>query len=414
MDISKSDRDILRELARRVAEVAALAVMNERRALWKRHNALDPPRPMVLIFPEGSWRELLAGDEVCRCEDASARRIEWELRRRLYHHEHLHDDTVIEGQWFVDAPIAATGWGLDIRWHDSPDAFGAKGFDPVLKTRADLDRLRYREFAYDADAHDRAVADMNELFGDILDVQRRGVRHISFHLMAEFTKRRGLGEAMMDMAADPQFVHDAMAFFAEGERRRVQFYVDNNLLSLNNDGTYHSSGGNGYTDELPAEGFDPDRVRLRDMWGSAESQEMAQVSPAMHAEFCLRYERPLLEPFGLTGYGCCEDLTGKLDDVLAVANMRRVSICPWADVDACAERLGGGYIFSWKPQPADLVGAFDADRVRERIRRAVEAAARHGCVLEMILKDTHTCEHRRDRFTRWSDIATEEATAGGP
>jgi hypothetical protein len=33
------------------------------------------------------------------------------------------------------------------------------------------------------------------------------------------------------------------------------------LLSLNNDNTYHSSGGVGYMDQLPAPGFDPERVR---------------------------------------------------------------------------------------------------------------------------------------------------------
>ena len=83
------------------------------------------------------------------------------------------------------------------------------------------------------------------------------------------------------------------------------------------------------------------------MWASAEAQEMALVSPAMHREFVLEYEERLLAPFGLNGYGCCEDLTRKLDDVLAIPNIRRISIAPWADVDACAERLGGGCIFSW-------------------------------------------------------------------
>ena len=110
-----------------------------------------------------------------------------------------------------------------------------------------------------------------------------------------------------------------------------------NLLSLNNDSTYHNSGGNGYTDELPTPGFDPDRVRLCDMWGSAEAQEMAQVSPEMHAEFVLQYEKRLLGPFALTGYGCCEDLTRKMDDVFTIPNIRRISIAPSADVAACAE-----------------------------------------------------------------------------
>jgi hypothetical protein len=181
--------------------------------------------------------------------------------------------------------------------------------------------------------------------------------------------------------------------------------VEQNLLDLNNDNTYHSSGGVGFTDELPADGFVGGRVRPRDMWASAEAQEMAQVSPAHHEEFVLQYERRLLEPFGLNGYGCCEDLTSKLDDVLRIPHIRRVSISPWADVNVCAERLRGRCIFSWKPQPAHLVGHFDAQAVESHIERTVQTARKHGCVLEMILKDTHTCEKQPERFDQWCRIA---------
>jgi hypothetical protein len=143
------------------------------------------------------------------------------------------------------------------------------------------------------------------------------------------------------------------------------------------------------------------------MWGSAEAQELAGVSPAMHEAFSLRYERELLAPFGLTGYGCCEDLTGKLDDVLTIPNIRRISISPFADVAACAEHLGDQAIFSWKPNPAHLVGTFDEDRIRSYIRHAVAVTQANGCVLEMVLKDTHTCEHHPERFDRWVAIARE-------
>ena len=77
-------------------------------------------------------------------------------------------------------------------------------------------------------------------------------------------------------------------------------------------------------------------------------------------------------------------------------------------MDLCAEKLKRNAIFSWKPNPAHLVGAFDEDRVRPYIRHTIEAAGSHGCVLEIILKDTHTCEHRPERFDRWVAIAREE------
>ena len=57
--IASEDRTIIRDLAKHVAEIADLPIMAERRELWKKHNSLESVRPMILIFPEGSWGELL-------------------------------------------------------------------------------------------------------------------------------------------------------------------------------------------------------------------------------------------------------------------------------------------------------------------------------------------------------------------
>ena len=73
-----------------------------------------------------------------------------------------------------------------------------------------------------------------------------------------------------------------------------------------------------------------------------------------------------------------------------------------------AERLLGNHIFSWKPQPMHLVGHFDEECIRCYIRHTIDVAQANGCVLEMILKDTHTCEHEPERFDRWLQIARGE------
>jgi hypothetical protein len=64
-DDHSPERKVLRELAKHVAEIAALPIQAERRELWKMHNNLQPVRPMILLFPEGSWEELhpLLGSE---------------------------------------------------------------------------------------------------------------------------------------------------------------------------------------------------------------------------------------------------------------------------------------------------------------------------------------------------------------
>src|SRR5690606_11620500 len=118
------DRLILRELARRVAEIAALPIMDERRSMWRRHNRLERIRPMILVFPEGSWRELLPEAEML-CEGQEARQIEWRLRSRIYHFEHIHDDTVIESTYTVNKRVTNTGWGLEAQHIPSAQATGA-------------------------------------------------------------------------------------------------------------------------------------------------------------------------------------------------------------------------------------------------------------------------------------------------
>ncbi|MHB9033499.1 MAG: hypothetical protein ACYC6L_10665 [Anaerolineae bacterium] len=74
------DRVILRDLAKRVKEIAELPIMAERRQKWVQHNRLAPGKPLILVFPEGSWRELLPDSE-CICADSFARA---HIRARTY------------------------------------------------------------------------------------------------------------------------------------------------------------------------------------------------------------------------------------------------------------------------------------------------------------------------------------------
>jgi len=408
MTFNSHDRIILRNLAAQVREIATRPEMVKRRARWVEHNSLRSKEPMMLVFPEGAWEELLP-DHVLACYDGQARAVEWELRRRIYTFQHFKDDSVCEAEWVVDGRITDTGWGLEPIKVQSSDIRGAVRIQPILNGRDDLRKLRYPDLVYDPVDHNRRLEEMQELFGDLLTIQRKGIALISFHLWSQYIYLRGERDCMTDLIDAPEMIQEAMAFFAEGNKRLLQQMIDLNLLSLNNDNTYQSSGGNGYTDMLPAPGFDPGRIRPCDMWASAESQELASVSPRMHRAFALQYEKELLAPFGLTGYGCCEDLSGKLTDILTLLpNIRRISISPFANVDRSAETLQGKAIFSWKPQPAHLVGHFDAAAIRAYIRHTLEVCQINGCFLEMILKDTHTCEHHPDRFDEWTRIAREE------
>ena len=185
--ITESERVTLRDLAKRVAETASLPIMAARRAMWQRHNRLGRVRPMILVFPEGSWRELLPPSSLT-CEGKVARGIEWTLRSRLYHSEHIHDDTVIERNWTIHKRISHSGWGLQAKHKPSRQSTGAWAFDPVIKEYSDLRKLRFPVVTYDEAGTRRDLKEAQGLFGDILDVQLKAVH------AAEYRSDTSLGQ----------------------------------------------------------------------------------------------------------------------------------------------------------------------------------------------------------------------------
>ena len=411
--MTERERNVIRGLARRVAETAARPEQEERRRLWYAQNRLEPIRPLVFCSPEGAWVELLP-ECALECEDEGARGIERGLRMRLYAAEHFHDDEVCDRAYNVNRVVHSSGWGIGPRYTHPGFARGAYNWEPPIKTRADIEKIQMPQITYDERATRRSLEFHEELLGDILEVSLVGRFWWALGLIDEWTVLRGITQTFWDMSDAPDMVHAGMRRLMEGKLAWLEALEAQGLLSLNNGNDYVGSGGFGFSDELPAPDFDG-HARLCDLWGFCEAQSMSEVSPAMHEEFVLRYQLPILERFGLNCYGCCEPLHHHLHVLKReVPRLRRVSISPWADKRVSAEALGGAIIFSWKPNPAPLAGvSFDEKWVRQDIGETIRIAQEHGCVLEIILKDTHTCNHEPQRFDEWTMIAMEEAEGAG-
>ena len=220
---------------------------------------------------------------------------------------------------------------------------------------------------------------------------------------------RGLEQIMLDMYDEPENLRRLMAFLRDGHLAKLDFLESHGLLSANFDGTYVGSGGFGYTRQLPQAGFDARRVRTRDMWGFCESQETVGVAPEMFAEFIYPYQVPILERFGLNCYGCCEPLDKRWGFIKNAPRLRRLSVSTWADPEAMGAQLGGKYIFSSKPNPTHLAEpVLRADEARAEIRRVLTAGRRHGCIVELIMKDNHTLGRNPENAVQWCAIAREE------
>ncbi len=200
--MNQIDQKILRELAFQVAEIASHPIMDERRKLWVQHNKLNPARPMILIFPEGSWRELLP-DSTMTCEDEIARQWEWNLRSRLYTYTHFSDDTVLEKTWIVPQRIHISDWGIKIERSTKTQETGSWHFIPALKNFGDMQHLHFPQVSVDHEGTQKDLELAQEVFGDILDVRLKGVPHISFHLAQMYSDLRGLENTYTDMVEYP-------------------------------------------------------------------------------------------------------------------------------------------------------------------------------------------------------------------
>jgi hypothetical protein len=406
----KAELDVIRDLAHQVAEISARPIQAEREKQWTAHNDLKPGRPLVLAFPEGAWREILPESSYF-CQHPRLRQLEGDFRRRIYHGEKLGDENVIEAAVRVPLVMHSTGWGLQAKKSHSTDSLGAHHFEPVLRTNEDLERLTGPSLTIDHEASRRDREQVAEWLDGILPVEASCPVPTGCAPMDHYSQLRGLDRIFTDLVDEPDFVHEAMRRLVDGEISMRRSLEAQGALTLNLRSHYAGSGGNCFTGELPSPSYDGQHVRTRDLWGFAAAQIFSEVSTAMHEEFALEHERRFLDLFGLNCYACCEPMTRKLEAAMRlVPRLRRVSISAWADFGKCAEQLGGRAILSWKPNPAALAGErFDEAAVAKDLREKLAIARRHGCVVELIMKDTHTLRHDPSRLTTWVRLAKEAA-----
>ena len=162
-----------------------------------------------------------------------------------------------------------------------------------------------------------------------------------------------------------------------------------------------------YSEELPAPRPNSAPCTRQDLWGFFAAQEYALISPAFHDEFLFQYQLPIMEKFGLVHYGCCEDLTRKIDMLRQLRNLRSIAVTPRADVAKSAEQIGTDYVISWRPNPADMVCCgWDEQKVRRIVGEALQAC-RGGC-MHIHLKDIETVEGEPERLKRWVEVVRDE------
>lgn len=405
VSINNKDKEILRSLAGRMAELAARPCEKQKRELWYMHNSLAGTRPVIFCDPENGWNEIIAKEQLL-CGDELSRQWEYRIRREIFWGESMGDDRVVEPYFDISHVYTESDWGMH-ETRTGGEKGGAYHWDAPLKVYCDLDKLHFPKIDVDYIKTEKLLAFANDIFGDLLKVRLKTSWWWTMGLTWTLVNLRGLEQIMYDMYDYPDELHRLMSIIRDGYMAKLDYLEREGLLGLNNDGTYVGSGGFGYSSELPQKNHKAEKVRTIDMWGFAESQETSQVSPEMFEEFVFQYQLPLLERFGMNCYGCCEALDKRWHIVKNAPRLRRISVSPWANLETMAGYLGKNYIFSMKPNPADIaVSHIDEDYIRKKLRNSLQIARNN--VVEIIMKDNNTIGHNPNNVIRWCKIAREE------
>jgi hypothetical protein len=408
------DRDVLRRLAAEVAEVAREPVQQERVKLWTSLNDLKPQRPMLWIT-EIPWGEFEDSVDELRtvCADPRLREVEKSLRRRLFTARRLPCDEVVEGVWHVGMAIEGAGYGVptsEQQIQQGASYIQSHHYDPVISDFAHIEKIQMPQVRHDAEETARRAAFYEGLFGDILPVRTVGSRQSFFTAWDDLVRWTGVTEALIDLSERPDFIHALMRRMTDSFLARMSQLESLGLLSRSNELVRVGSGAAGYTSELPRPEAEPDRVRLIDQWGGATPQIFADVSPAMHEEFALRYENEVMSRCGLNYYGCCEPVHNKMELLATVPRLRKISISPWCDVAKANARAKHKYVFSHKPSPAILAeDRFDAVRAEQDLRDRL--AKSQGMPCEFIMKDISTARGDVNRLIEWCRLAHRVVTS---
>ena len=400
--MNKQQIMILRDLAQKVAEIAANPIQEQKRVLWKKHNMLEKTRPVIFCDPENGWGEIITPNDLM-CTDKQARNWEWYLRREIFWGTQMNDDRVIEPFFNIPFVSTSTGWGKQKIVHGGENG-NSYTWEPMIKDyESDFLKIHFPQYSIDRKATDDLLILAKEVFEPFLSIRVKQMWWWTLGLTSNAIDFRGLEQFMVDMYDYPDELHKMMGFLCDGTINMIDSLEERGLLCANADDSYVGSGGFGYTDELPSADFNG-KIRAKDMWGFCESQETVGVSPEMFNEFVFPYQLKIMEKFGLNCYGCCEILDKRWHIIQQIPNLRRVSVSPWANIETMADFLNDKYIFSMKPNPSYLASPSpDFTSIQNSLKAAVDKTK--DCCVEIIMKDNNTIGGNPQNVVKWCKIA---------
>ena len=406
MDANHKDIEILRNLAKQYIDICNAPEQKTKRDMWRRHNSFQKT-PVLIYIRAFAWVEM--SESKCACADAFLRHYENQFREAVFRST-FKDDFIFEPWVTVGASYKCSAWGLDVNRHytdEKNEKLTAFKVEYALKELSDFGKMRapWHEIDDLKTAENKKI--LEDAIGDIITVNvDRGpaYRMWTGDISTSLGYLRGMEHIMMDMYDNPEWLHKLLAFMRDGILRTHE------QAEKAGDWGYcaHQNQAMPYAEELHDPAANQNGVKRSQLWAYMAAQEYTLISPEMHDEFLLQYQLPILENFGLVAYGCCEDLTSKIDILRKIPNLRRIAVSPFANVAKCAEQIGSDYIVSYRPSPADMVSyGFDTGRIKKIVSGDLDALRRNGCSFDITLKDVETVQADPTRIRRWVELVRE-------
>ena len=404
MPLGNRSRAALRDIARKVAEAAGSEENLYRRTLWYDSNSLRKPA-RIPVFCElyDTWHEVLP-ETILICKDSLFSGVEYELRKSLYKFD-LGDDDVVE-PWIPVEVVSNLGkdrnvslWGFDVR-RQKTDSLGWVYDRHPVRDESDLEKMVLPTLRYDERSTRERCSRVEDLLGDILPIRPTlGAANRQWAKLHSWASALcGMENIYVYMMDNPRFVHAIMQKMMNGILRLMDECEEKNVLELNNTGRLSC-------DSIPQPDFDGTHVRFRDIWGRGESQEFDGVSPGMYRDFLFQYQLPILRRFGIINYGCCENLTEKLEFVKTIPNLRQFICSAWTDLQKVVDALGDKYVIEWRQSAAKVIGAEKIDDLCESFIEGLRIAK--GCYIQVMLDSVMTLDGKPDRLREWVSSAKE-------
>ncbi|OHE66582.1 MAG: hypothetical protein A2413_14520 [Treponema sp. RIFOXYC1_FULL_61_9] len=278
-----------------------------------------------------------------------------QLRWKLFWHDNIPDDTVIEPTLGLDFGVALEPSLFGVGSHFSGDTDPMYA-EPVIAGHADLARLKTPDFFSSGlmpkiHAMHKAMA---ELAGPVpvrFPGWARGPWSVACML-------RGFNELYMDLSDDPQFVKDLLAFIVESriswETQRCSF-LGTDPRDQGKDWQYvvyrKISSGDQFNDEVDGNLF----------------------SPATYADFIFPAEKSLRDFYGsLRYYHSCGNMTPLLPTLRGL-KPELMHISQATDVAVADSLFDQTTAFQCCMHPVDEVTAADEEKMRSAIRLRLDA-----------------------------------------